>query len=216
MVVADDAFLLREAVVHLLESTGRIEIVAAVGTLDDLLAAVARGRPDAVLTDIRMPPTSTDEGVRAAHALRRSHPDVGVVVLSQHLEPAYAVGLFDEGSHGRGYLLKERVSASDELVDALETVAGGGSVVDPRVVETLVSQRRAPDSLLRHLTPREHQVLTEMAEGRNNAAIGARLGLPERAVEKHSNAVFAKLCLTQEPDVNRRVKAVLLFLAEHR
>lgn len=216
VVIAEDSFLLREAVVHLLETTGRVDVVATVGTLEDLLAAVDEHHPDAVLTDIRMPPTFTDEGVRAADALRQAHPRTGVVVLSQHLQPSYAVALFEAGSEGRGYLLKERVSAADQIADALSAVAEGGSVVDPRVVETLIeARRRGRESLLEHLTPRERQVLAEMAEGRNNAAIGAHLGLPERAVEKHSNAVFAKLCLTEEPDVNRRVKAVLLFLAEN-
>jgi DNA-binding NarL/FixJ family response regulator len=183
--------------------------------LDSLLATVAEQQPDVVLTDIRMPPTGTDEGVRAAAILRDQHPDIGVVVLSQYVEPGYALALLEHGSQGRAYLLKERVSDLDQLLHAIQQVADGGSVIDPKVVETLVEARgRHRDSPLQHLTPREREVLGEMAQGRNNAGVAAALGLSERAVEKHINSVFAKLALGEEVDVHRRVKAVLLFLAE--
>jgi len=162
-----------------------------------------------------MPPTGTDEGVRAANELRERHPDVGVVVLSQYVEPAYALALLDAGSDGRAYLLKERVSDVDQLLRAIREVVDGGSVIDPRVVETLVDARgRHRDSPLDQLTPREREVLSEMAQGSNNAGVAAALGLSERAVEKHINSVFSKLHLTEEPDVHRRVKAVLVFLAD--
>ncbi len=167
-----------------------------------------------MLTDIRMPPTGTDEGIRAAMALRTSHPNVGVVVLSQYAEPAYAIALFEEGSDRRGYLLKERVSDATQIVHAIEEVARGGSVIDPLVVETLVQSRlKTSASPIDRLTPREREVLEEMAQGRNNAGIAAALFLSERAVEKHINALFSKLGLSEEPDTHRRVKAVLLFLA---
>jgi len=160
-----------------------------------------------------MPPTGTDEGVRAANLIRASHPEVGVVVLSQYVEPDYALALLEHGSDGRAYLLKERVSDVDVLRRAIEAVASGGSVIDPRVVEALVAARARPQSPLDFLTPRESEVLAEMALGRNNAGIGAALGLSERAVEKHINSLFAKLGVTSEPDVHRRVKAVLLHLS---
>jgi len=179
------------------------------------MAAVVEDPPDVVLTDIRMPPTGTDEGVRAANELRRTAPGIGVVVLSQYVEPAYALALLEEGSDGRAYLLKERVSDVDQLRDAINEVARGGSVIDPKVVEALVEARsRAKESPLRFLTPREQEVLAEMARGRNNAGIGEALGLSERAVEKHINSIFAKLALSEEPDSHRRVKAVLLYLAD--
>jgi DNA-binding NarL/FixJ family response regulator len=162
-----------------------------------------------------MPPTGTDEGVRAAAQLRVSHPGLGVVVLSQFVEPGYALELLDGGSARRAYLLKERISDVDQLVRAIREVAAGGSVIDPKVVEALVDARsRRADSPLQHLTPREREVLGEMAQGRNNAAVAAALGLSERAVEKHINSVFSKLGLSEEPDVHRRVKAVLLYLAD--
>jgi DNA-binding NarL/FixJ family response regulator len=162
-----------------------------------------------------MPPTGTDEGVRAAKQLRQTNPEIGVVVLSQYVEPTYALELLDAGSERRAYLLKERVSDVDQLLRAIQEVARGGSVIDPKVVEALVTARsRRADSRLEHLTPREQEVLGEMAQGRNNAAVASTLGLSERAVEKHINSVFAKLGLSEEPDVNRRVKAVLLYLAD--
>jgi len=205
----------REAVTRLLETADDIEVVGSCEDLDSLLAFVAEHEPDVVVTDIRMPPTGTDEGVRAAKALRASHPAIGVVVLSQYVEPSYALELLDEGSERRAYLLKERISDVDQLVRAIREVAAGGSVIDPKVVDALVTARsRKKDSPLDRLTPREHEVLAEMAQGRNNASVAAALGLSERAVEKHINSVFSKLDLSEEPDAHRRVKAVLLYLAD--
>jgi DNA-binding NarL/FixJ family response regulator len=215
VVVAEDNYLVREAVTRPLDADTDIEVVGACEDLDSLLAFVAEHEPDVVVTDIRMPPTGTDEGVRAAKALRASHPAIGVVVLSQYVEPSYALELLDEGSERRAYLLKERVSDVDQLVRAIREVAAGGSVIDPKVVEALVAARsRKKDSPLDRLTPREHEVLAEMAQGRNNASVAAALGLSERAVEKHINSVFSKLDLSEEPDAHRRVKAVLLYLAD--
>jgi DNA-binding NarL/FixJ family response regulator len=215
VLVAEDNYLVREGVTRLLATQDAVEVVGACEDLDGLLAAVAADPPDVVLTDIRMPPTGTDEGVRAANELRSSHPDVGVVVLSQFVEPGYALALLEDGSEGRAYLLKERVSDVDQLLHAIKEVAAGGSVIDPKVVEALVAARsRRRDSPIEHLTPREREVLAEMAQGRNNASVAAALGLSERAVEKHINSVFSKLGLSEEPDVHRRVKAVLLYLAD--
>jgi DNA-binding NarL/FixJ family response regulator len=215
VVLAEDNLLVREGVTRLLDAQDGVRVVAACGDLDSLLAAVETSQPDAVLTDIRMPPTGTDEGLRAAERLRRTHPDLGVVVLSQYDEPAYAVRLLDGGSAGRAYLLKERVSDPAQLVAALREVARGGSVIDPKVVEALVASRaRAARSPLAWLTAREREVLAEMAQGKTNAAIGAALHLTVRAVEKHINAIFSKLPLAEAPDADRRVTAVLLFLAE--
>lgn len=167
-----------------------------------------------VVTDIRMPPTGTDEGIRAANEFRHRFPSLGVVVLSQYSEPSYALSFLEHGSQGRAYLLKERVSDIEQLAGAIKEVAAGGSVIDPQVVDALVAARsRAADSPLRLLTPRESEILAEMAKGKNNAAVATALVLSERAVEKHINSIFSKLGLSQEPDVHRRVKAVLLFLA---
>lgn len=214
VVVAEDNFLLREGMTRLLSSAAGIEVVTSCGTLPDLLDAVESAAPDVVVTDIRMPPTGTDEGIRAAIELRRTAPDIGVVVLSQYATPGYALALFEHGSDGRAYLLKDRVADLDDLVAAIRTVAAGGSVVDPKVVEELVRARATGSSSpLRHLTQREREVLAELATGKSNAAIAATLYLSERAVEKHSNSIFAKLGLNEEPDVNRRVKAVLVHLA---
>jgi len=213
-VVAEDNYLVREGVVRLLGIEADLDVVAAYEDFDALIAGVDADPPDVVITDIRMPPTGTDEGVRAANLIRASHPEVGVVVLSQYVEPDYALALLEHGSDGRAYLLKERVSDVDVLRRAIEAVATGGSVIDPRVVEALVTARARPQSPLDFLTPRESEVLAEMALGRNNAGIGAALGLSERAVEKHINSLFAKLGVTSEPDVHRRVKAVLLHLSE--
>jgi DNA-binding NarL/FixJ family response regulator len=215
VVLAEDNLLVREGVRRLLESEDGVEIVAACASLDELLVAVRTTQPDAVLTDIRMPPTGTDEGIRAATYLRTTNPDLGVVVLSQHDDPAYALALLEGGSAGRAYLLKERVSDPDQLLAALKEVARGGSVIDPKVVEALVSARaRAKESPLQWLTAREVEVLGEMAQGKSNAAIADELCLTIRAVEKHINAIFAKLPLAQQPEIDRRVKAVLLFLAD--
>ncbi|MCU1459100.1 MAG: hypothetical protein JWL73_3192 [Actinomycetia bacterium] len=214
VVVAEDNYLVREGVVRLLGTQPEVEVVGSCGDLDALMAMVDAEVPDVVLTDIRMPPTGTDEGVRAANALRELHPQMGVVMLSQYAEPAYALELLEHGSAGRAYLLKERVSDIDQLLRAIREVASGGSVIDPRVVEILVEVRsRRPDSPLEHLTPREQEVLAEMAQGRNNAGIAATLGLSERAVEKHINSLFSKLSLTTEADGHRRVKAVLVYLS---
>ena len=215
VVVAEDNLLVREGVVTLLEHQPAISVCAACGTYDELLDTVEREKPDVVVTDIRMPPTGTDEGIRAALALRDAHPETGVVVLSQYVDPAYALALLERGSEGRAYLLKERVSDADQIVHAIEEVARGGSVIDPIVVEALVAQRTARTaSALERLTPREREVLEQMAQGRNNAGIAQALYLSERAVEKHINSLFSKLGLSEEPDVHRRVKAVLLYLSE--
>jgi len=215
VVIAEDNYLVREAVTRLLDGVDDVEVAGVCDDYDSLLAAVDEHGPDVVITDIRMPPTGTDEGVRAAAELRSSHPELGVVVLSQYVDPQYALELFDRGSERRAYLLKERVSDVDQLVRAVREVAHGGSVIDPKVVETLVQARsQRADSPIRHLTPRELDVLGEMAQGRNNASVAAALGLSERAVEKHINSVFSKLGLSEEPEVHRRVKAVLLYLAD--
>jgi len=215
IVIAEDNYLVREGVVRLLETCDDIAVVGVAEDHDGLLAAVDEHTPDVVVTDIRMPPTGTDEGVRAAAELRVRHPDTGVVVLSQYVEPGYALALLEDGSSGRAYLLKERVSDVDQLLGAIREVAAGGSVIDPRVVETLVDARaRHRDSPVDRLTNREREVLGEMAQGRNNAGVASALGLSERAVEKHINAVFSKLGLSEETDVHRRVKAVLVYLSD--
>ena len=214
VVLAEDNYLLREGVRRLFEADPDVEMVAACEGLDELLAAVAAESPDVVITDIRMPPTGTDEGIRAATELRTSNPDTGVIVLSQYSDPAYALALFEEGSERRGYLLKERVSDLEQIRAAILEVHRGGSVIDPKVVEALVDARaRRRESPVALLTPREREVLSEMAQGRNNASIGDALSLSERAVEKHINSIFSKLGLSEEPNVHRRVKAVLLYLA---
>jgi DNA-binding NarL/FixJ family response regulator len=216
VVVAEDSLLVREGIATLLAATEQVELVALCEDLPSLLEAVDQHEPDVVLTDIRMPPTGTDEGIRAAAELRERHPHVGVVVLSQYVEPGYALALLDEGSDRRAYLLKERLADADQLTRAIVEVAAGGSVIDAKVVESLVAARStAAASSLDRLTPRERDVLAEIAQGRNNAAVAAELVLSERAVEKHINSLFSKLGLTEEPDVHRRVKAVLLYLAEH-
>jgi DNA-binding NarL/FixJ family response regulator len=215
VVLADDHYLVREGVRRLLETESDLEIVAACDDLESLLAAVDQERPDVVVTDIRMPPESSDEGIQAAARLRQTHPTIGVVVLSQYANPSYALALLEQGSAGRAYLLKERVEDVDQLVAAIRAVAYGGSVIDPKVVEALVAENsRAEDSQLNQLTPRERDVLREMAEGKNNAAIAAALFLTERSVEKVIHSIFLKLGLAWEESVHRRVKAVVLYLAE--
>lgn len=214
MVLAEDNYLVREGVSTLIAAEPDLELVASCPDYDSLMASVDADSPDVVVTDIRMPPTGTDEGIRAAAVLRDLHPQVGVVVLSQYADPAYAVSFLDGGSKGRAYLLKERVSDIDQLAGAIREVASGGSVIDPAVVDALVTARsKAADSPLHRLTPRETEILGEMAQGKNNAAVAASLVLSERAVEKHINSIFSKLALSEEPDVHRRVKAVLLFLS---
>ena len=215
VVLAEDNLLVREGVRQLLATIPELDVVAVVADRDSLLAAVEATKPDAVLTDIRMPPTNSDEGIEVAARLRETNPRTGVVVLSQFSEATYALRLFDQGSSGRAYLLKERVSDLDQLVNALREVARGGSVVDPKVVEALIAARSdKKDSPLESLTPRERDVMAEVAQGKNNAAIAAALFLTERGVEKHINAIFSKLGLSEEKDLHRRVKAALIFLAE--
>jgi DNA-binding NarL/FixJ family response regulator len=215
VVIADDALLVREGITKLLSTYDDVEICATCTDLPELFAAVESVGPDVVLTDIRMPPTGTDEGIRAATELREQHPEVGVVVLSQYVEPTYALRLLEGGSSGRAYLLKERLSEGSELIGAIREVAAGGSVIDPKVVESLVTTRaRSSSSPLERLTPRELDVLSEIAQGKNNAAVASTLVLSERAVEKHINSLFAKLGLGEEPNVHRRVMAVLLYLAD--
>jgi DNA-binding NarL/FixJ family response regulator len=214
-VLADDHYLVREGVRRLLGSEPEVEVVAVCGDLDSLLAAVEAERPDVLVTDIRMPPGDADAGIQAAERLRETHPHVGVVVLSQYANPSYALALLDGGSERRAYLLKERVEDVEQLVGAIRAVAHGGSVIDPKVVDALVAEgARSEDSPLNELTPRERDVLREMAEGKNNAAIAESLVLTERSVEKVIHSIFLKLDLTYEPAVHRRVKAVILYLAE--
>jgi DNA-binding NarL/FixJ family response regulator len=214
VVLAEDHYLVREGVRRLLETDPEIEVAAVSGDLESLLAAVDAERPDVVVTDIRMPPEGLDEGVQAAERLRVTHPDVGVVVLSQYAEPRYALALLEAGSARRAYLLKERVEDLAQLVAAIKTVAGGGSVIDPKVVEGLVAAKaRAEESQMNTLTPRERDVLREMAEGKNNAAIAATLFVTERSVEKVIHSIFLKLGIAWEPSVHKRVKAVILYLA---
>jgi len=213
VIVADDDYLVRGGITALLAELTDVEVVGTAGSFDALFSAVEEHRPDVVLTDIRMPPRFDDEGIRAARLIRHEYPGVGVVVLSQHAEAGYAMALLEQGVDGVGYLLKERVGDVADLVEALTTVAAGGSVIDPRVVQELVARRSAVDqSPLARLTERETDVLREMATGKNNAAVARALFLSERAVEKHINAVFAKLGLSEEANVNRRVMAVLTFL----
>jgi DNA-binding NarL/FixJ family response regulator len=215
VVVADDTLLVREAVARIVERAPELELLDSCEDQATLLAAIDRTRPDVVVTDIRMPPTGTDEGIAVAHRLRESHPQTGVVVLSQFADPAFALALFDAGSARRAYLLKERINDPQQLVGAIEAVAAGGSVVDPAVVELLVAAHRPrPQSPLGELTPRELEVLAQVAQGKSNAAIADALVLTKRAVEKHINAIFAKLDLAHVDGISQRVKATLLFLAE--
>jgi len=215
IVLAEDQYLVREGLRRVLETQEGLEVVSVCGDLDSLLVTVATERPDVVVTDIRMPPGNTDEGIQAATRLRETNPEVGVVVLSQYATPGYLLALLNGGSERRGYLLKERVKDLEQLVAAIQAVAEGGSVFDPKVVETLVAENaRSEDSPLNELTPRERDVLREMAEGKNNAAIALALFLTERSVEKVIHSIFLKLGLTWEPAVHKRVKAVVLYLAE--
>jgi DNA-binding NarL/FixJ family response regulator len=212
--LAEDNVLLREGMSRLVAANNDFELVGVASDLPQLLALIAEQAPDVVVTDIRMPPTGTDEGIKAASWVREHYPHTGVVVLSQYVAPKYAVALLEHGSAGRAYLLKERVASVDELARAIRTVASGGSVIDPTVVDELVKARAAEHSSgLSLLTARESQILGEMAQGKSNSAIAASLYVTERAVEKHTNSIFAKLGLSEEKDVNRRVKAVLVFLS---
>jgi DNA-binding NarL/FixJ family response regulator len=213
--LADDSFLVREAITHVLADAPGVEVVATCEDGDALRAAVEAELPDVVLTDIRMPPSGDDEGIVIANALRESHPEMGVVVVSQYADPRYGIALLEGGSDGRAYLLKERLHDCAQLVTALETVAAGGSVVDSRVVEALIAARaRADGSPLMELTPRELEILSEIAQGKSNLAIAEELVLGKRAVEKHINAIFFKLGLTQARDLSRRVKAALIYVAQ--
>jgi len=215
VVLAEDNYLVREGVKRLLETVSDVEVVAVAEDYPTLEKAVDEHEPDVLITDIRMPPTNTDEGIQASERLRETHPGCGVVVLSQFAEPGYALALLEKGSSGRAYLLKERVSDVEQLIGAIREVSKGGSVIDPKVVEVLVTARsKAAESPLARLTPREREILGEMAQGRNNASVAGSLFLTERAVEKHINSIFSKLGLSEEKDVHRRVKAVLLFLSE--
>ena len=227
IVIADDNYLVREGTRRLLEDSGQVTVLAAVGSAAELLDAVRRARPDAVLTDIRMPPAGASgggaddavrpamEGIDAAHAIRAADPDIGVVILSQYADESYAFELFRNGTAGLAYLLKDRVGDLQQLLAALREVTSGGSVIDPQVVDALVSRRaRLRESPLARLTPRELDVLREMAQGRGNAGIAAELSLSESSVEKYVNAIFAKLDLASEQLVHRRVAAVLTFLRD--
>jgi DNA-binding NarL/FixJ family response regulator len=212
---ADDSYLVREALDHMLAAADGIEVVATCSDRSSLLQAIEHEHPDVVVADIRMPPSNTDEGLQVAAALRRTHPEIGVVVLSQFAEPRYGIALLESGSDGRAYLLKERIQHRGQLVSAIETVARGGSVIDAKVVETLMSaRRRAERSPLAELTPRELEILAFVARGHSNQGIADELVLTKRAVEKHINAIFLKLCLTESLEVSRRVKAALIYLAE--
>jgi DNA-binding NarL/FixJ family response regulator len=214
VVIGEDVFLTREAIEGLLRSADGIELVAACEDFDTLRAAVQRERPDVVLTDLRMPPTHSDEGIRLARELRTKEPQIGVVVLSQHAEPEYASMLFEDGPQGRAYLLKESLRDRSELLRALRTVAEGGSVVDPLIVqELLTAQRQRRESPVESLTPRELEILGLIAEGRSNAAIAVELVVTKRAVERHINSIFLKLGLRDSENVSRRVKAALLYLS---
>ena len=215
IVLADDHYLVREGVRRLLETRPELEVVAVCGDLGSLLAAVDAELPDVVVTDVRMPPGGADEGIQAAERLRDTNPEIGVVVLSQYANPSYVLALLERGSAGRAYLLKERVKDVGQLEAAIRAVAEGGSMIDPKVVEALVAENaRSEESPLSQLTPREHDVLRAMAEGKNNQAIADALFLTERSVEKVIHSIFLKLGLGWEKSVHKRVKAVVLYLAE--
>ena len=215
LVLAEDHYLVREGVRRLLETRPDLVVAAVCGDLGSLLAAVEAERPDVVVTDVRMPPGGIDEGIQAAEQLRDTNPEIGVVVLSQYSNPSYVLALLERGSAGRAYLLKERVKDVEQLEAAIRAVAEGGSMIDPKVVEALVAENaRGEESPLSQLTPRERDVLRAMAEGKNNAAIAAALFLTERSVEKVIHSIFLKLGLTWEKAVHKRVKAVILYLAE--
>jgi DNA-binding NarL/FixJ family response regulator len=215
VVVAEDSLLVREGLRQLLASAPSVEVVAAYGDVEALLGAVEQDRPDVVLTDIRMPPSNTDEGIRLAEHLRQTRPSTGVIVLSQYAESQYVLALLERGSDRRGYLLKERIHDRGELVSGIDAVARGGSVIDPKIVELLVEAKsRIERSPLSELTPRERQVLSEIAEGKSNAAIAESLVLTKRAVEQHVNSIFMKLGLAGSESVAKRVKATLIFLSD--
>ncbi len=210
VVVADDSVLLREGVVRLLEEAG-IEVAGQAGDADELLRKVRAHKPDVAIVDVRMPPTNTDDGLRAAQQIRAELPQVSVLVLSQYVEEGYAMELLEDSAEGVGYLLKDRVAEVERFIDAVRRVAEGGSALDPEVVSQLLGRRRREDPL-EQLTPREREVLELMAEGRTNQAIADQLVVTERAVEKHVTSIFSKLDLTTSPHDHRRVLAVLTYL----
>ncbi len=215
--LAEDSLLVREGVRELLTAAEGLEVVASCHDMGSLLTAVERLSPDVVVTDIRMPPTGTDEGIQIAARLRETHPDVGVVVVSQYSDPQYALTLLESGSDRRAYLLKDRIHDRSQLAWAIRSVAEGGSMIDPKVVETLVAAKaRAEQSPLSQLTSREREVLAEIAQGKSNSAIAESLFLTKRAVEKHINSIFMKLGLAGADDISKRVKATLVFLADDR
>ncbi|OBG00685.1 DNA-binding response regulator [Mycobacterium sp. 852014-52450_SCH5900713] len=213
IVVAEDSLLIRDSVCRALSTNPDVVVVGEGVDYDSAIELLNRHQPALLVTDVRMPPTSTDEGIRLAHWLRTAHPDTGVIVLSQYAQPEYAAGLLEGGTGARGYLLKERIANFDQLSDAVREVASGGTVLDPIVVEALLAKPSSA-SVVNRLTPRERQVLAELASGSSNRAVAERLVLSQRAVEKHINAIFAKLGLTGDDTVDRRVKAVLLFLGD--
>lgn len=215
VVIAEDHLLVREGLERILESSDEVELVGTAVDGEALLESVERARPDVVVTDVRMPPLDENEGIRVAGELRRRFPEIAVLAISQYADPAYAMALFRDGARGRGYLLKERLSSPGELLSAIVEVAGGGSAVDPLIVDALVAQRsRTETSALGSLTAREHEVLAGVAAGKSNAAIAHSLVITRRAVEHHIASIFAKLHLPSEQEVSRRVQATLLYLAE--
>jgi DNA-binding NarL/FixJ family response regulator len=215
VVIAEDSYVIREFLTATLSAAAEVELVAVCTNGKELQTAIATWDPDVVVTDIRMPPSGGDEGVRIAASLRDTHPEVGVVVLSQYAEPAYAIRLLEHGTGGRAYLLKERIRNKEQLLDAIQAVARGGSVIDPTIVDVLIEARsRAAKSQLSQLTSRERELLAEIASGKSNSAIAESLVLTKRAVEKHVNSIFSKLNLPETQDVSRRVKATLIFLSE--
>ncbi len=215
VIVAEDSYVIREFLTAVLSASPSVELVAVCTNGKELQKAIDTWVPDVVVTDIRMPPSGAEEGVRIARRLRETRPEVGVVVLSQYAEPAYAISLLEQGTGGRAYLLKERIRDQGDLIEAIQAVASGGSVIDPMIVDVLIEARsRATRSRLAPLTPRERELLAEIAAGKSNGAIAESLVLTKRAVEKHVNSIFAKLNLPETQDVSRRVKATLIFLSE--
>jgi DNA-binding NarL/FixJ family response regulator len=215
VIAADDSYVVREFLTATLESSPQVQLVAVCSNRNELDVALATDPPDVLVTDIRMPPSGGEEGIRVATRLRETDPEVGVVVLSQYAEPGYAVALLESGSGRRAYLLKERIRNREQLIGAIEAVALGGSVIDAQIVDVLIAARaRQASSPLAELTPRELELLREIAEGKSNGAIAQSLVLTKRAVEKHVNSIFSKLGLPEDQDVSRRVKAALIYLAE--
>ena len=217
VVLAEDSFLVREGVRRVLESSDQVEVVATCGDLGEALGAIDDHGPDVVLTDIRMPPNRKDEGIQIARHCRAAHSTTGVVLLSQYVEPTYVRVLLDQGTEGRGYLLKEHLADLDDLLVAITSVARGGSAIDPKVVQSLVQARALDDdSRMERLSPRERQVLALIAEGRTNTAVAQQLVISQHAVEKHINSIFSKLNLSGDQELHPRVRATLMYLAEGR